>query len=121
MDNVFTAIARKETTLSPIMEGKERISIDDIISNYSDGITIIAFDIITTGADSFPVLAFKEDAGIFAFGGAIIKNIIDGWIEHFEGDIETANNELDKVGGVKVRFSKGRTKSGNNITNVEVL
>lgn len=121
MANIFASIARKETTLSPLMENKERMSIDDVISTYPDGVTINGFDMISTGGDSYPVLTFSEDDTKFIFGGAIMNNICHGWLEHFEGDTESANSALKASGGVSIRFTKSRTKSGNNITLPEIL
>lgn len=121
MANIFASIARKATTLSPMMEGRERMGIDELIANYPDGVTITAFDMISTGADSYPVLNIAEDSNVFVFGGAIMNNIVHDWLEHFEGDIDTANNALAAAGGVRVKFAKSRTKSGNNLTTVQVL
>lgn len=120
-ENVFSSIARKATTLSPIMAGREKIQMDELINQYPEGVTIVGFDIITTNADSFPVFIFSEDSQKFAFGGTILHNIIDEWVGSFEGDIEKCSNELEKSGGVKLKFYKSRTKSGNNVTLVEVL
>lgn len=121
MSNIFASIARKATTLSPLMEGREKISVDDVIAKYPEGVTITGFDVISTGGDSFPVLVIKEDDNSFVFGGAIMNNIVHGWLEHFEGDIETANKSLVAAGGVTVKFTKSRTKSGNALTDVEVI
>ena len=113
MANIFASIARKATTLSPMMEGRERMGIDELIANYPDGVTITAFDMISTGVDSYPVLNIAEDSNV--------NNIVHDWLEHFEGDIDTANNALAAAGGVRVKFAKSRTKSGNNLTTVQVL
>lgn len=120
-ENVFSSIARKATTLSPIMAGREKIQMDELINQYPGGVTIGGFDIITTNADSFPVFVFFEDPQKFAFGGTILHNIIDEWVSNFDGDIEKCSSELEKSGGVKLKFYKSRTKSGNNVTLVEVL
>ncbi len=116
MPNKFAQIARKATTLSPIMEGKERLTVDDIISLYPDYITINGFDIISSGAESYPVLTFAEDSSKFVFGGAIMNNICHDWAELCEGDIEEASKQLNLAGGCKIKFEKGRTKAGNNLT-----
>ena len=121
MGNMFTNIANKATTLSNLMVNREKISTDDIVANYPDGITINAFDIVNISVDSFPVFTFKEDSTKFAFGGAILANIIDSWVEQFDGDIVAASNALNEAGGVKIKFVKSRTKSGNNITLVKVI
>lgn len=116
MANKFSAAAKKATTLSPIMEGKERLTVDDVISLYPEYITINGFDIISTGMESYPVLTFAEDSGKFVFGGAIMNNICHDWAELCEGDVEEASKQLNLAGGVKIKFEKARTKAGNNLT-----
>lgn len=116
MSNKFAQIARKATILSPIMEGKERLTVDDVISLYPDYITINGFDIISSGAESYPVLTFAEDSSKFVFGGAIMNNICHDWAELCEGDVEEASKQLNLAGGCKIKFEKGRTKAGNNLT-----
>ena len=121
MENIFTSIARRETTLSPLMEGREKLETDDIIKLYPDGFTIIEFDVVNAGLDSYPVLIFKEDTEKFIFGGTVLKNICNGWVEQFDGDIESASNALKSAGGVKMKFEKTRTKNGNNLTKPIIL
>lgn len=121
MSNVFASIAKKATTLSPLMEDKERMSIDDMILAYPDGVIINGFDMVSTGADSYPVLTFIEDDSKFIFGGAIMNNICHDWLAHFDGDIETANAALSSAGGVRIKFEKSRTKNGNNLTKPVIL
>lgn len=121
MSNVFASIARKATTLSPLMEDKERMTVDDVILAYPDGVTINGFDIVESGTDSYPVLIFIEDSSKFLFGGTIMNNICRDWLEHFEGDVEGANNALAAAGGVKIKFEKGRTKNGNSLTKAIVV
>ena len=43
------------------------------------------------------------------------------WAAEYDGDISAASNALSDEGGVKIRFSSGKTKSGNNLTNISVL
>lgn len=116
MTNQFAAVAKKATTLSPIMSGKERLTVDDVIRLYPEYITINGFDIIVAGVESYPVLTFAEDSSKFVFGGAIMNNICHDWANLFDGDIEEASMQLEKAGGVKIRFEKTRTKTGNNLT-----
>ena len=116
MSNKFSVAAKKATTLSPIMEGKERLTVDDVINLYPDYITINGFDIITSGAESYPVLIFAEDSSKFVFGGAIMNNICHDWVGLCDGDIEEASKQLGLAGGVKIKFEKARTKAGNNLT-----
>ena len=126
MSNMFARIARSATSLSPIIEGKVKIPTEDIIKIYPDGITINNFDMVS-GTDQqgaptmYPVYTFEEDDTKFGFGGAVLKKIIESWIAAFDGDIESTQKALKANGGVKLRFSQGRTKRGNNITMVEVV
>lgn len=121
MTNMFTNLAREATTLSPLMENREKTTVDDIIRDYPEGITITEFDIISTSLDTFPVFTFAEDDEKFCFGGTILHNIFDKFIEKFEGDIKAASNALKAAGGVKMGFSKSRTKNGNNITIPKII
>lgn len=126
MSNMFANLARKATTLSPIIEGKTKIPVSDIISNYPDGITLTNFDIIS-GTDqngeatNYPVFTFAEDETKFGFGGTVLKNIVNAWLAAFDGDIDSCSKALAANGGVKLKFAQGRTKSGRNVTTIDVI
>ena len=126
MANMFASIARKATTLSPIIEGKTKISVGDIIEDYPNGITVTAFDMVSGtdqngNPDIYPVFVFSEDDTRFGFGGHVFKNICEAWIKNFEGDIETCSKALEANGGVKLKFGQARTKAGRNVTTIEVI
>lgn len=117
----FAAIARKETSLSRVMEGREKVKTDYIIENYPDGVTLTEFDIVTVNGDTFPVFAFAENNELCFFGGAVLTNIANEWAAAMSGDIEAASNELKAMGGVKVKLANGKTKKGNSLTTVTVV
>lgn len=124
--NLFANIARRATTISPIIEGKTKIPVAEIISTYPDGITITAFDMVQGtdqqgNATSYPVFVFAEDETRFGFGGTVLKNIVHAWIEAFEGDIESCSKALAANGGVKLRFAQGHTKAGRSVTTIDVV
>lgn len=119
--NIFKEIAKKETTLSYLMSGREKIDTDEIIANYPDGITVTEFEVIQVGEDMYPVVTFSEDNTKFYNGGSVLMKICSGWLEHFSGDNESANIALAKTGGVKCKLSKSKTKSGNNITVIDII
>lgn len=126
MANLFTKLAKKATTLSYIMEGREKIKISDVISFYPDGITITEFDMVTTPdnngvANTYPVLAFSEDDTKFIYGGKAIKDMCTMWLANFDGDVEATSQALKAAGGVKIKLSSQRTKNGNNFTRVDVI
>lgn len=118
----FRNIAIESTTLSPIMDGRKRLSMDDVISSYPNGVTVDGFDIIHDSKNGdYSVVTFAEDSNKFFFGGKVLTNIVHGWIAVFDGDIEKASSALKDSGGVKMQFSHGRTKNGNNLTTVKII
>lgn len=124
--NKFSAMALKATTLSPLMENRTKISVQELISTYPDGVVINGIDMVTSrgrnGEDNtYPIFTFDEDPTRFGFGGAILKQIVEAWIAAYDGDVEITSAALKKEGGCKVKFSHGLTKEGRNITSVEVV
>lgn len=126
MANMFANLARRATTLSVLMEGREKMSVEDVSTTYPDGITITAFDVITTPnkngePSTYPVILFAEDDTKFIYGGKALNDIVTSWLANFEGDVETTSNALKAAGGVKIKLIPSRTKQGNNFTKVEVI
>lgn len=119
-NNLFANIARRATTLSPLMEGREKMETKDIIEQYPNGVTVTAFDMVGTGEDAYPVFNFAEEPQKFAFGGAVFKSIVLAWIENFEGSISDASSALSATGGVKMVFEHTTTKQGRSLTNVKI-
>ena len=130
MANMFATIAKEATTLSKLMKGREKISVADVIKNYPDGITVTGFDIIVAPndnvglheRDSYPIVIFSEDPSKFVFGGTVLNGIVRAWLAHFDGDIEACNKALASYDGVKLKFSRQRSKTGNReYTSIEVV
>lgn len=119
----FRNLAKRQTTLTPIMEDREKISTDDIIDGYPDGITIIAFDYIMgkKSKGKYPVYNFAEDTTVFANAGTVLDRIFRDFVDACDGDVEQASNELRRQGGLKVKLGHGTTKAGDDLTTVEVL
>lgn len=116
MTNKFAQVAIRRTTLSQLMNGRDKLKIDELIEKYPEGVTVVGFDIVTAGADTYPVFIFEEDNSKFVNGGAIMHDICEGWVELCDGDIEIASASLANAGGVKIRFEKSITKTGRNVT-----
>lgn len=124
--NKFSQVAKKETQLSPVMEGREKISMKEIKKDYDGVVTIVEFDFITTndpkkGESTFPVFAIAEDEGLCFFGGELLNRIARNWASLYDGDIEAASNALKESGGVKVKLESKTTKGGRDFTAVTVL
>lgn len=126
MANMFATMAAKAVANSSVREGRERISTEEIIAQYPNGVTITEFDILSkrNGAEltQFPTFGFAEDITKYFNGGSSLMRIVTEWMAHFEGDIEACNAALKAAGGCKVRLLQPiRTGNGNNFVPVEVI
>lgn len=112
-------IAKNVTTLSELMEGREKIMTSELIKAYPDGVHITACDLIMTADAEYCTILYKEDSKKFYNGGLVLTKIVKAWCE--EGTLEEVNAELAK-NPVKIKLSERKTKDGkNNITTVEVI
>lgn len=115
-------LAQQYTSLSELMQNREKIDTEDIIKYYKQGITIDAVELnVSNGTDEFMVYTFKEDNKKFAFGGKILQNIFENIIKNdYEGDIGEFSHDLASQ-GLKVRLDSSKTKKGLQVTTVEIL
>lgn len=114
-------VAQRETSLSRLMEGREKIKTEDIIKKYPNGVTLTEFDLVTIDDSTFPVFTFAENDKECFFGGHVLTKIAIGWVKACDGDVETASDNLKSCGGIRVQFELSRTNKNNNITLVKVL
>lgn len=118
----FRDLARKATTLSKLMENREKIQTTDVVKNFPDGITLNAVDVIKTSDTEYPVFTFVEDPHKFYCGGIVLSKIVGTWLKEYNRDLELLNHDLAESGGVKVKLTESKTRDGkNNITEVEVI
>lgn len=127
----FKQSAQESTLLCKLMQGKEKLETKDVLDKE---LTIMAFDFApkfdqngnpvaddSTGEqDVFGVVTFKENDGYYCVGTVFTK-VCKVWAAEYDGDVEAASKDLAAQGGVKVRFSEGKTKRGNNLVNVEII
>ena len=118
----FREIAAKTLSLSDLMAGREKMTTDELIGKI---VTCIGFDFATItdhGEEkTFPVLIFKEDPEKYYCGGTLLAKMCAAWAAEYDGDVAAASDALYDEGGVKISFSSGKTKSGNNLTSVDVV
>lgn len=119
----FKDLAKRQTTLSEVMLDREKVTTEELMEKYPDGVTIIAFDYITSrkSKGKYPVFNIEEDPTVFCNGGTIIDRIFKDFIDVCDGDVKAASDELRRQGGLAVKFGKGTTKTGDELTTVEVL
>lgn len=116
----FSNSAKSVTTLSPLMNGRSKVDTKSLINKYPEGVTLIGFDLMHNGNDTYPLFIIKEEPAFF-FGGSVLMNVVNEWLSMYDGDIDQCSHDLEMDGGVKVKLTEGRTKKGNNIINVEVV
>lgn len=118
----FKKMAQDELSLSPLMAGREQIKTDDLIGQT---VTVTGFDFATItdkGVEkTFPVLLLKEYPDRYYNGGALLSKLCKCWADAYDGDIEMASADLAAEGGVQLKFTATKTKSGNNLTAVDVV
>lgn len=126
-NNMFKAIAKKATTFSEVMSDREKISTEEIIEKYPNGITLTEVDMVTIYDDekkenvTFPVLAFAENEKECFFGGAVLTRIVLEWIEACGGDVANTSENLKACGGVKIKMAMAKTKKGKPVCTVTIL
>lgn len=117
----FKSLALAATTLSPLMTDRIKLSTDEIISQYPEGITITEFDSITMKDNQYYIATFAEDEKAYINCGQILSKVFDRFVEAFDGDIAGASETLKAQGGLRVKLNKSRTRGGNSITTVTVI
>lgn len=127
----FKKVAQQNTLLSPIMVGRNKLETDEIIDQE---LTIIEFgfapkfdksgkpiiDPDTGEADVFGVVVFAEKPEFYYCVGTVFTKVCKAWASGFDTTDE-ASAALAAEGGVKVLFHHSKTKSGNNLTSVDIL
>lgn len=118
----FKESAKQVVNLKPsLSDNKNQVSTDDLIKTFPDGVTITQFDIVEIDDRKFTVLLFQESPDSFFYGGTVLTQICESWVSEFDNDCAKCSEELTAQGGVKVKLSKGVTKSKRNITKVELV
>lgn len=110
----FKKIAQRETVISEIMEGRQKVDKKDGI------VTIVDFDIVSNkDGESYAVCAINDTE--FINGGTILTNIFIAIVREFNGDVNQAREEYAQSEPLKVKLTKAKTKSGRDLTKVEVI
>lgn len=119
----FRTLAKKETSLSEVMTDRTKVTTDELIDKYPEGVTIVAFDYVQSkkSKGKYPVFNIEEDPTIFCNASTILTRIFDEFVAACDGDVDAASEELRRQGGLEVKLGHGTTKSGDELITVEVL
>ena len=113
-------IAKKTVGNGSLTSGLEKIKLDEVIKAYPDGVTINGADMVNSNGNSFPVFTFAEDTSKYFSGGKALREMVEAWIEEYDGDLSAVNDDL-KAEPVKIRMRKVTTKGGKTFTAVAIL
>ena len=125
----FKKIALAVTTMSELMNGRDKMDTEELIKKYPDGVTIDFIDNVNMSqedgeAENVWIFVTEEQPDKFTFGGFVLAKIFNNILAEFEGDyaemIETYNTAL-KEGKLRVKLERAKTKSKREITKVTVL
>ena len=123
----FTDLAKKKTAGSPVLSERTKISTDEIIARYPNGVTINGFDFLNGKNGRYVVCCFREDPGRYFNGGKILSEIFESFVAEYKTEDNTLEAAYEACAAdfgrecLKVKLSDGRTKDGNRVTLVEVL
>ena len=118
----FKKSAKENTTASsPVLGEKTKVTTEEVLAKYNGEITIIGCDILKKEDSRFAGVLFAENENEVYFGGTVLTEVVNGWLEAFDLDAVKCSEELKASGGVKIKLSTQKSKSGRNYTKVEVL
>ena len=125
----FKKIALDATTMSELMNGRDKMDTEELIKKYPDGVTIDFIDNVNMSQeDGEPenvwIFVTEEQPNKFTFAGFVLAKIFNNILSEFEGDyaemIETYNSAL-KEDKLRVKLERAKTKTKREITKVTVL
>lgn len=116
----FKEKAKAATATCKLMEDRTKISTEELVTKYPDGVTIIAFDFLTGDNGKYPVCLFKENNHECFFGGSGLTEICNAWMDGYDTP-DQASTDLWESGGVKIKFIKTKTKNNRNFIKCEVV
>lgn len=124
----FKKIALDATTMSELMNGRDKMDTEELIKKYPNGVTIDFIDNVNMqqedGDENVWIFVTEEQPNKFTFAGFVLAKIFNNILAEFEDDyaemIETYNSAL-KEDKLRVKLERAKTKSKREITKVMVL
>ena len=125
----FKKIALDATTMSELMNGRDKMDTEELIKKYPDGVTIDFIDNVNMSqedgeTENVWIFVTEEQPDKFTFGGFVLAKIFNNILAEFEGDydamIEEYNSSL-KEDKLRVKLERAKTKTKREITKVTVL
>lgn len=115
-------VIKESLTISPLMEGKEKVTIDELIARETP-VVIIGIDPVSIPdklkggmSDTYVVATPTE----FFFAPTVLVNVFNNLMEAFKGDLTAINAELER-GYVMLSLYKKTNSKGIEYTAAEIL
>ena len=118
--NKFLNKAKVATASCTLMENRTKIGTEELINKYPEGVTVTAFDWLSGDNGKYPVCVFSENENECFFGGTAMTDICNEWMDGYDTP-EQCSKDLGECGGVKIKFTKAKTKLGRNFIKAEVI
>ena len=100
----FKKSAKANTTaVSPVIGEKTKVSTEEVLAKYNGEITIIGCDILKKDDSHFAGVLFAENENEVYFGGTVLTEVVNGWLEAFDLDAVRCSKELKESGGVNIK------------------
>lgn len=124
----FKKIALDATTMSELMNGRDKMDTEELIKKYPNGVTIDFIDNVNMqqedGEENVWIFVTEEQPDKFTFAGFVLAKIFNNILSEYEGDydemIESYNSAL-KEDKLRVKLERAKTKTKREITKVTVL
>ena len=116
-------LAKNAIAIDPILDGRNKITIEDLIAQYPDGVSIDGFSIyqpVNKIYPECPVFSFVEDGTKYFNDGKALKEMVTAWLDSYDNNRVAINEELKKS-PVKVKLEKIILRNGNKFTKVTVV
>ena len=113
--------AKAAVQSNPIMENREKITLDEVIAKFPNGVTLRECAILhdNTNNSDYVACVIDELKDRFFFGGVAVLGLIERIIEEYDTE-EEFKEDLENE-GLPIVFSKKRSKNGRIYTSVTVL
>lgn len=113
--------AKQAQQINPIMENRDKITLEDVMAKYPKGVTLRECAILhdSTNNSDYVACVVDEEPNSFFFGGIALLGLIESTLETYVNP-EDFYAEL-KEEGLPIMFSKKRSKNGRIYTAVTVL
>ena len=115
-------VIKESLTISPLMDGKEKVTIDELIARETP-VVIIGIDPVTIPdklkggmSDTYVVATPTE----FFFAPTVLVNVFNNLMEAFKGDLTAINAELER-GDIMLVLRKKTNSKGIEYTAAEIV